>query len=426
MGMKVFLDTIGCKLNQSEIERYAIQFRQAGHELVDLVDLADIVVVNTCAVTAAASQDSRQKLRVILRKNPNVQVIATGCLVSLDDNIADILPGISRIVPNDVKDTLVSDLFGEPVEETMIARKPVPGERSRTRAFIKAQDGCDHYCTYCITRLARGKSRSIPFEQVQEDIRKAIRGGAKEVILTGVQLGSWGKDIVAGKSLYDLIASILENSPEGIRIRLSSVEPWDLDEHFFTLWQDERLCPHLHLPLQSGSDRILKLMGRKIDTQKYRDLLQMARRIIPRVAITTDIIVGFPGETEDDFRDSLDYVREMQFASGHVFHFSAREGTSAAQFRGQIHGTVKQHRSQLMRSLLDDSSLAYRSQWVGRDVDVLWESVRSNGKGWILSGWSEHYIRVESESTESLYNHISKVQITGLTAEDCQGKIISD
>jgi threonylcarbamoyladenosine tRNA methylthiotransferase MtaB len=422
--MKVFLDTIGCKLNQSEIERYAIQFRQAGHELVGSADLADVVVVNTCAVTAAASQDSRQKLRMILRKNPNAQVIATGCLVSLDDNVADILPGISRIVPNDVKDTLVSDLFGESVEETMIARKPVPGERSRTRAFIKAQDGCDHYCTYCITRLARGKSRSIPAEQVQEDIHKAIRGGAKEVILTGVQLGSWGKDIVAGKSLYDLVASILENTPAGIRIRLSSVEPWDLDEHFFTLWQDERLCPHLHLPLQSGSDRILKLMGRKIDAQRYQELLQIARRIIPGVAITTDIIVGFPGETEDDFRDSLDYVREMQFAGGHVFHFSARKGTPATQFPDQIHGTVKQHRSQLMRSVLDDSSLAYRSQWVGRDVDVLWESVRSNGKGWNLSGWSEHYIRVESESTESLYNHISNVHITGLTAEGCQGKII--
>ena len=424
--MKVFLDTIGCKLNQSEIERYAIQFRQAGHELVGSADLADIIVVNTCAVTAAASQDSRQKLRMILRENPKAQVIATGCLVSLDDNIADVLPGISRVVPNDVKDTLVSDLFGESVEETMIARKPVPGERSRTRAFIKAQDGCDHYCTYCITRLARGKSRSIPAEQVQEDIHKAVRGGAKEVILTGVQLGAWGKDIAAGKSLYDLIASILENTPAGVRIRLSSVEPWDLDDHFFTLWQDDRLCPHLHLPLQSGSDRILKLMGRKIDAQRYRELLQIARRIIPGVAITTDVIVGFPGETEDDFRDSLYYVREMQFAGGHVFHFSAREGTPAAQFPGQIHGTIKQHRSQLMRSVLDDSSLTYRSQWMGRDVEVLWESVRSKGQGWNLSGWSEHYIRIESESSESLYNHISGVHITGLTAEGCQGKIISE
>jgi threonylcarbamoyladenosine tRNA methylthiotransferase MtaB len=422
--MKVFLDTIGCKLNQSEIERYAIQFRQAGHELVGSADLADVVVVNTCAVTAAASQDSRQKLRVILRKNPNTQVIATGCLVSLDDQITDILPGISRIVPNNVKDTLVSDLFGAPSDEPMIARKPVPGERSRTRAFIKAQDGCDQYCTYCITRLARGKSRSIPAEQVQEDIHKAIRGGAKEVILTGVQLGSWGKDIVAGKSLYDLIVSILENTPAGIRIRLSSMEPWDLDEHFFTLWQDERLCPHLHLPLQSGSDRILKLMGRKIDTHRYQELLQIAHRIIPDVAITTDIIVGFPGETEDDFQDSLNYVQKMQFAGGHVFHFSTREGTPAAHFPGQIHGTVKQHRSQIMRKVLDDSSLAYRSQWLGRDVDVLWESVQSDGEMWKLAGWSEHYIRVESEYFDSLYNQISKVHITGLVAEGCQGKII--
>ncbi len=231
--MKVFLDTVGCKLNQSEIEKYSAQFHQAGHEIVAAMDEADVVIVNTCAVTSAAAQDSRQKLRNAIRLNRDMQIIATGCLASLDDTLNDVIPGLTTVVPNQQKDTLVGDLFGSFPDLDYYQRQVIPGERHRTRAFIKIQDGCDNFCTFCITRLARGSSRSISIDQVVSDIRGALEMNVKEIVLTGVQIGSWGKDLKPAAHLFDLLAEILKNVKEDTRVRVSSLEPWDLDFGLF-------------------------------------------------------------------------------------------------------------------------------------------------------------------------------------------------
>ena len=249
--MKIYLDTIGCRLNQSEIETMARQFRAAGHEVVASAQDADLAVVNTCAVTVEAASDSRGKLRHIARAGVN-EIIATGCWVTLQPGQAGALPNISRIVTNDRKDQLVADILNDreqAFDVEPIIREPLPGLHHRTRAFIKVQDGCDNHCTFCVTTIARGESRSRPIADVISDIQYALDGGIKEIVLTGVHLGSWGQDF--NLHLRDLVKSILRET-DVLRLRLSSLEPWDLDADFFSLWEDARLCQYLHLPLQSG------------------------------------------------------------------------------------------------------------------------------------------------------------------------------
>lgn len=424
--MKVFLDSIGCRLNQSEIETFARQFRAAGYEVVETPGEADLVVVNTCTVTRAAASDSRQKIRQAVRAGAG-GIIATGCWATLEPEAAAGLPGVTRVVFNQEKDRLVADVLGLPVEKFDIeplARDPLPGVHWRTRAFIKAQDGCDNYCTFCITRLARGKSRSQPIAAVLADIRSAVEGGAREVVLSGVQLGSWGADLGEGLHLRHLITAILEYS-DIERVRLSSIEPWGLDEEFFRLWENPRLCRHFHLPLQSGSGRVLKRMARKTNPQDYRRLIETARRFVPGAAITTDIIVGFPGEGDEEFNESLNYVESIGFSGGHVFTYSPREGTAAARLNDVIDGKTARKRNAAMRSVLEQAAIHYRQGFIGEEVDVLWESSDEYGpNGWRLHGLSGNYIRVEAYSRERLWNQISRVRLVGLTAGGMTGEIL--
>lgn len=251
--MKIYLDTIGCRLNQSEIEAYARQFRAAGHTLVACPDQADLVVINTCTVTAEAASDSRQKIRQAARAGVE-EIVVTGCWSTLNPQQAAALPGVRYVVPNAVKDTLVPDLLHIPVDALdlePVEREPIPGARLRTRAFIKVQDGCNNRCTFCVTALARGGGHSRPVAEVLADIRAALRGSAQEIVLTGVHLGSWGHDFAPSQRLDTLVQAILKQT-EVPRLRLSSLEPWDLDENFFRLWEDPRLCRHLHLPPAVG------------------------------------------------------------------------------------------------------------------------------------------------------------------------------
>ncbi|MGE5222190.1 MAG: MiaB/RimO family radical SAM methylthiotransferase, partial [Omnitrophica WOR_2 bacterium] len=300
--MKVYLDTVGCRLNQSEIETFARQFRLAGHTLVPAAEEADLVVINTCAVTSEAASDSRQKIRQAARAGAQ-QIVATGCWATLNPQGAAALPGVSRVVTNDQKDRLVPDLLQVPsqvFELEPIEREPIPGDRRRTRAFIKVQDGCNNRCTFCVTTIARGKGRSRTIPEILADIRPAIRGNAQEVVLTGVHLGSWGHDFQERQSLRRLVNAILEET-DVPRLRLSSLEPWDLDEAFFSLFKNTRLCPHLHLPLQSGCAATLRRMARKTTPDAFYRLVEAARAAAPDIAITTDIITGFPGEDENEF-----------------------------------------------------------------------------------------------------------------------------
>jgi threonylcarbamoyladenosine tRNA methylthiotransferase MtaB len=424
--MKVYLDSIGCRLNQSEIEKFALQFRAAGHTIVASPAEADLVVVNTCAVTAEAASDSRQKIRQAARFTPG-GITVTGCWATLDRAGAMALPGVDRVVLNDEKDTLVSTVLGIPSESfdlEPLARQPLPGLHTRTRAFIKVQDGCDNHCTFCVTRLARGKGRSRSISEILSDIRVAQAGGAKEVVLTGVHLGSWGQDFTPKNHLRDLIQAVLQGS-DVPRLRLSSLEPWDLDESFFSLWKNSRLCRHLHLPLQSGCSATLKRMARKTTPQQFEALVKQARELIPDVAITTDIIVGFPGETEEEFQESLDFVARMQFAGGHVFTYSDRAGTAATRLPNPVPSEVRKRRNALMREVIRLSSQRYLERFLGSEVIVLWESTDSLGpSGWNIHGLTDHYIKVVSQAKERLWNQFSRVKLLEVDGDRIKGEIL--
>ncbi len=409
--MKIYLDTIGCRLNQSEIETMARQFRVAGHEIVASPDMADMAVVNTCAVTNDAASVSRSKIRSIARAGVG-EIIATGCWATLQPAQANNLPNVLRVVANERKDHLVADVLNLPSETfdlEPLARQPLPGLHRRTRAFIKVQDGCDNHCTFCITTVARGEGRSRPLADVILDIQSALAGGTKEIVLTGVHLGSWGYDL--GSHLKELIKAILRET-DAPRLRLSSLEPWDLDADFFSLWDDARLMPHLHLPLQSGCGSTLRRMARKTTPESFRDLVAAARDVMPGVAITTDIIAGFPGETEDEFAESLAFVREMNFAGGHVFTYSPRPGTGAARMKGQVRPELGKKRNHILRDALDESEKSYHAKFIGKRMSVLWESTSEMGEwGWQMEGLTENYLRVKAFAPSPRWNELDVVTI---------------
>lgn len=426
--MKVFLSTVGCRLNQSEIEQIAAQLRSLGYVLVDSPQTADWVIVNTCTVTGRAASDSRQVIRQAGRQG-NSRIVVTGCWATLEPQAAASLPGVTKVIPNCEKDGLVRSLFDITGKEeapiaSKVARVPIPGPRRRTRAFIKAQDGCDNHCTFCVTRIARGASRSRPAEGVIRDIQAAMEGGSKEAVLTGVQLGSWGRDFDPPQRLHDLIERVLKET-EISRLRLSSLEAWDLDESFFALWENARLCRHLHLPLQSGSDDILRRMGRKTTTEQFARLVQIARSAVPSISITTDVIVGFPGETDKDFEKSLAFVRQIGFSGGHVFSYSLRPQTAAAQFGGQVPFSICKARSAQMRAAFSELSTQYRHFLLGSTCVVLWESGhRLEDSCWRMRGLTDHYVPVFADVEENSLNQMTTVKLIALCTQGVLGEVI--
>lgn len=422
--MKVFLDTIGCRLNQAEIESMSRQFRAAGHEIVASAEHADMAVVNTCAVTTQAASDSRGKIRNIARAGVN-EIVATGCWTSIQPKEAANLPNVKHVVSNDKKDLLVPQVLNlEPSTFDLepIDRIPIPGLHRRTRAFIKVQDGCDNKCTFCVTTIARGEGRSRPLTEVINDVNSALAGGSKEIVLTGVHLGSWGQEM--NSHLRDLVKALLRET-DVKRLRLSSLEPWDLDAGFFSLWNDSRLMPHLHLPLQSGSDSTLKRMLRKTTTESFRELVSAARSVIPDAAITTDIIAGFPGETDDEFAETLEFVKEMQFSGGHVFSYSPRPGTGAARMKGQIKPEVRKRRNHILQEAIEESAKSYREKFIGQTMSVLWESTTEYGEyGWRMEGWTGNYLRVSATAPSPRWNEVDEVKLLGLDGEKVEGVIL--
>lgn len=424
--MKIFLDMVGCRLNQSEIETFACQFRLAGHYLVSEPSSADLVVINTCTVTAAAASDSRQKIRQAVRAGAN-QVIVTGCHATLNPGQIAQLPGVTQVIINAEKDNLVSKvlkLSDSTFEEKSIRREPIPGDRLRTRCFIKVQDGCDNHCTYCITRLARGAGKSRPIPHILMDIQSALEGGCQEIVLTGVHMGSWGHDFNQPSQLYYLVRAILDET-DTPRLHLSSIEPWDITPEFFGLWQDPRLCRHLHLPLQSGCAATLQRMGRKINPRTYADLMDLARQYVPGISITTDIITGFPGETEHEFQESMSFIAQMDFSGGHVFTFSPRPGTAAMNLPGQISPIISRQRNYAVRQVFQRSASVYAQRHVGQILPVLWEkAIPSNDQQWLLSGLSDNYLRVRAASFTPCRNQIMSVKILTSELDGLQGEIL--
>lgn len=427
--MRIFLNSIGCRLNQSEIEKYARQFRLAGHTLVPSASEADITVINTCTVTGAADSDSRSIIRQAVRAGSN-QVVVTGCWSTLNPQQTAEIPGVTKVVENHEKEYLVPKVLDTPSEEfdkEPIVRELIPGARLRTRAFIKVQDGCDNHCTFCITKIARGAGKSRSEEDILQDIQAVlnndVNAGAKEIVLTGVHLGSWGKDFPEPKHLTDLIRVILKES-DVPRLRISSIEPWDLDENFFSLWEDSRLCRHIHLPLQSGSRTVLKRMARNTTPEKFDRLVSLARQACPEIAITTDLIAGFPGESEEEFIETIEFVRRISFSGGHVFTYSARPGTAAEKMPNQVDYQIRKERNAILRDVLALSSQTYRDFFVGKTLHVLWESVsKMDSNAWYLHGLTDNYLRVHAKADQNFWNQITPVSLTGWDENGVVGNI---
>ena len=428
--MKVFLHSIGCRLNHSEIETMARQLLAAGHEIVADAGAADKVIINTCAVTAEAARDGRSLTRRIHRDNAGAEIVLTGCYATIAPQELARVQGAGRIIANKDKASLIQILDPQaridlPVfDQEPILRDFLAGNVGHTRAFVKVQDGCDNRCTFCVTTIARGEGQSRHLGDVVAEIQALATAGYQEAVLTGVHLGSYGHDFGNRAGLRDLVQAILQytNIP---RLRLSSLEPWDLSPDFFTLWQDARLLPHLHLPLQSGSDTILRRMARRTSRASFHELVDAARVAIPDLSLSTDVIVGFPGETEADFDESLAYVRQIGFGRLHVFSYSPRPGTAAARFPNQVHGAVKKERTRRMIELGQELSLNFHRHYVGRTLDVLWETntgADKEGLRWI--GYSDNYIRVTAHGPADLFNTVTPTQLNDAHAEGMQGAIL--
>ena len=424
--MKIFLGSIGCRLNQSELEILAAELRAAGHEIVDDPEKAQAAIVNSCTVTAAAEADSRQLVHRLQRLGVE-KVYLTGCWVSVEGQPYEHDSTDVIVIPNHAKMDLVTTYFsdGKNTAQKKTVRVPLPGKAKRTRAFIKVQEGCDYHCTFCITRIARGKSVSRLLPEIMADINAALEADVKEIVLTGTQLGGWGKDLTEPKDIPFLIHTILEQTSIP-RLRLSSLEPWDITDDFFPILSDPRFCNHLHLPLQSGSITTLKHMGRTMAPQEYGELLYKLRSHDPSIAITTDIMVGFPGESEADFVESLRFVEEMDFAGGHIFHYSPRMGTPAAGYVDQIKDMEKRERYQQMRIAIKEATARYRNRFLRKTVPVLWERGHKieNREEWFMEGLSRNYLRVQADAKDDLWNTISMVALKEINDKGMLGKIV--
>jgi threonylcarbamoyladenosine tRNA methylthiotransferase MtaB len=421
--MKVALDTLGCKLNQAETEVLARQFAEAGYRLVSLADEADVYILNTCTVTHTADAKSRHWLRLAHRRNPDALVVATGCYAQRVPQELAQIEGVSLVVGNDEKPNLLrllqeSGCLSSPnsMQGGSATNHHLP---SRTRAFIKIQDGCSSFCSYCIVPLVRGSEKSLPVEQIVAEVRHRVADGYKEVVLTGTKIGSYNYE---GVSLKGLLERILAET-DVARLRLSSLQPHEIYPELIGLWRDSRLCPHFHLSLQSGNDGVLRRMKRRYCVSDYQRAISLIRALVPGVAITTDIIAGFPGETEEEFEESYNFCRQLGFARIHVFAFSPRQGTQAARLPQQVDVQVKKQRSQKILALHKESAQKFRQQFTGKTMPVLWEKQSADGT-W--SGLTDNYIKVHTKSNEDLTNKLLPVKLVEMRGDEVWGRLINN
>jgi threonylcarbamoyladenosine tRNA methylthiotransferase MtaB len=427
---------LGCKVNQEETASLMEMFRKRGFQLVDFKSPADVYIINTCTVTHTADQKSRQMIRRAISRQPDALVAVVGCYsqVSPDDVLA--IPGVDLVVGTRgraklvdlVEDILEKKRAGEFVKEVNAVdslesdlefeQLPLPDNPQRTRAFLKIEDGCDQYCAYCIIPDARGPVRSLSPELVKEQLGELICAGYREVVLTGVHTSAYGKDLPVGINLAALLRDLVK-MPGDFRIRLSSVEPVDVSEELLEVMASSpRICRHLHLPLQSGDDEILEMMQRPYTTADYSELFQKAIKMIPDLAVTTDVMVGFPGETDRHFENTYDFIASLPFRDLHVFKYSPRPGTPAAEMSGQVKPRNKDERSRRLRELADTKARAFAEGALGETLDVLVERSYKKRPGY-WQGITDNYLRVIFPSQEKeLRGELLPVRMIRLAEED--------
>ncbi|MFZ5826097.1 MAG: tRNA (N(6)-L-threonylcarbamoyladenosine(37)-C(2))-methylthiotransferase MtaB [Bacillota bacterium] len=431
---RVAFTTLGCKVNQYDSEAMMALFRRAGYQIVNFQDPADVYIINTCTVTGRGAAKSRNLIRNAIRRSPLSVVAVTGCYTqTAPDEVAGI-PGVSLIIGNQDRNRVV-----ELCEQAMTSPEPIRAVNNiwqarefeemavdsfmgHTRAVVKIQEGCNIFCTFCIIPYARGKPRSRRPESVVQEVRRLAAEGFREVVLTGIHLGSYGKDYKNEFTLAEVVERLTEI--EGIdRIRLSSLEPKHVTPHLMDLLQHHpKVCRHLHLSLQSGSQSVLERMKRAYTARKYREVVGELRRRIPDLGLTTDVIVGFPGETEAEHTESMAFVREMGFSRLHVFPFSARQGTPAADMADQIPKKVKERRTHEMIGLGRDLALDFARRHQGQTLWVLAEEETDAGEGW-LEGYTDNYLRVRFPGGDELKNCLIPVRITAVDEEVCLGEM---
>ncbi len=422
---------LGCKVNQYESEAIAELFAEKGYEIVGIDEEADVYVINTCTVTNFGDKKSRQLIRKVKRQNENAIVAVVGCyaqtapqelmkvegvnLVIGTKDRAQIVEMVEQYDKSHGVENHVSDIMKERVFEPLSIQKLA----NRTRAYLKIQDGCSQYCSYCIIPYARGPIRSREPQEVLAEVKRLADNGFREVVLTGIHVASYGKDR-RDTSLLEILRQVHE--VEGIeRIRFSSIEPNVVTEEFAQAMAElPKVCDHFHLSLQSGCDKTLKEMNRKYDTGKYRQAVATLRKYLPHVALTTDIIVGFPGETEEDFQASYDFAKEIGFAKIHVFPYSPKRGTPAAAKKDQLPNTVKSERSHKLIELSDKMAADFLKEYVGQDVEVLYERMVEDG---VYEGHTTNYIKVRGRSEKDLTNKICKTHIAQAEVEELLGKV---
>jgi len=421
----VAIETHGCKLNQADSAVLARQFNRAGYQLVDSKVDADIIVVNTCTVTSTADSKARQALRAARRANPDAIVVAAGCYPQRAADELRRMPEVTLVVGNSEKPQLAGLAIAEltlrngdgapsPLTSPIKNEGASAGILRRSRAMVKIQEGCDQVCAYCIVPKVRGRERSIPLDELVSNVRQHVAAGFKEVTLTGTQLGTYGFDL-NGTNLARLIADILENTALP-RLRVSSLQAHEISPDLLELWLDSRLCPHIHVPLQSGCDTTLKAMRRRYDTATFRRAVELIRENVPDVSITTDVIVGFPGEDAQAHAESLAFASEMRFADIHVFPYSPRPGTSAHHFANQVQPEEKRRRATEMNSMASEAFRRYRNRILGQSRPVLWETGHYESEHGAMrwSGLTDNYVRVNAIAASHLDNLITDAQLIRL------------
>lgn len=413
------ISTLGCKVNQYESERIREIFLLYGFSEAAEGEKADACVVNTCTVTHIADRKSRQKVRQTLKINDGGKIFVTGCAATnMFSGIDAIEGGDLVIIPNPDKARFEEFLRAAFPDIEAIGCHDIP-KSSRTRAFLKTGDGCEHFCTYCIVPHVRGPLTSRPLDELLDEASKIASSGCREIVLTAIHLGAYGHGLSGGENLAMLLDKMASEHPE-LRIRLSSVEPVDFSADMIeTMQKHHGICRHIHLPLQHASDSVLNRMNRDYTKDDFRRIVNKIRDIIPEVAVTVDIIVGFPGETDEDFRQLADFVREMKFYKCHIFKYSKRQGTPACSYPDQVPEDVKQSRSAELIRIAAEVSEEINRNMVGKTLEVLAESCHDG----YWTGLSSEYARVRFKSSENEENRIKSILITGYDSDSLTGEI---
>lgn len=435
---KIAFYTLGCKVNQADTASMENLFLRSGHQLVSFDGEADVYIINTCVVTNTGQRKSRQTIHRAIRKNPNALIVVTGCYPQTAAEEVKAIAGVDMIIGNQDRAQIVQlveerlahrqtdtlDAVHKLTASTAFEEMAAGDITDKTRAFLKIQEGCNQFCTYCIIPYARGPLRSRSLESIHTETQRLISAGFKEIVLIGIHLGCYGKENPDGPTLYDAVKTVLD-VPGVQRLRLGSLESVEVEPRLLTLMQeDARFCRHLHLPLQSGCDKVLQAMHRPYTTAKFKTLLADIKTRVPDIAITTDVIVGFPGETEADFETTCKFAESCGFSKMHIFPFSARKGTPAEKFAGAVTEAVKKERADILGRIDETMHKAFLQAMVGQNAEVLFEQPAGED---YFEGLTGNYQRVFVKSGgRNLGGEILPVKITAFDGEKLLGEIIKD